>query len=144
MGLHSYDWIDFNKITFFYRVTCWGTDFLLCTKIGAITGYRIDYSNQGWALAEPGGPRCQTIALGLLENLTFFIQVICWAPLISQVQSSGLPLFSLEHSLDNVLEFLIGQLHIIGPIPPLRLVVWQFMIWSTKKGSVLTGLNQTL
>ena len=35
---------------------------------------------QGCALAEPGGPWRLTFALGWLENLTFFIQIICWAP----------------------------------------------------------------
>ena len=35
---------------------------------------------QGCALAEPGGPWRLTFALGRLENLTFFIQIICWAP----------------------------------------------------------------
>ena len=33
--------------------------------------------------AEPGGPRCTTLALRQLENLCFFIQIICWVPLIS-------------------------------------------------------------
>ena len=35
---------------------------------------------QGCALAEPGGPWHLTFALGWLENLPFFIQIICWAP----------------------------------------------------------------
>ena len=35
---------------------------------------------QGCALAEPGGPWRLTFALGQLENLRFFIQIICWAP----------------------------------------------------------------
>ena len=35
---------------------------------------------QGCALAEPGGPWRLTFALGRLENLRFFIQIICWAP----------------------------------------------------------------
>ena len=35
---------------------------------------------QGCALAEPGGPWHLTFALGQLENLRFFIQIICWAP----------------------------------------------------------------
>ena len=46
---------------------------------------------QGCALAEPGGPWHLTFALGWLENLRFFIQIICWAPWILQVQSTGLP-----------------------------------------------------
>ena len=36
--------------------------------------------DQGCALAEPGGPWRLTFALGRLENLRFFIQIICWAP----------------------------------------------------------------
>ena len=46
---------------------------------------------QGCALAEPGSPWCLTFAAGRLENRRFFIQIICWAPWILQVQSTGLP-----------------------------------------------------
>ena len=46
---------------------------------------------QGCALAEPGGPWHLTFALGRLENLSLFIQIICWAPWIFQVKSTGLP-----------------------------------------------------
>ena len=46
---------------------------------------------QGCALAEAGGPWHLTFALGRLENLRFFIQIICWAPWILQFQSTGLP-----------------------------------------------------
>ena len=35
---------------------------------------------QGCALAEPSGPWRLTFALGRLENLRFFTQIICWAP----------------------------------------------------------------
>ena len=38
------------------------------------------YDGQGCALVEPGGPWCLTFALGQLENLIFFIQIICWVP----------------------------------------------------------------
>ena len=50
-------------------------------------------------LAEPSDLWCLTFALRWLENLSFFIQVICWAPQISQVQSIGPFQFFLEHSL---------------------------------------------
>ena len=40
---------------------------------------------QGCALVEPGGPWRVTFALGRLENLRFFIKIICWAPWILQV-----------------------------------------------------------
>ena len=46
----------------------------------------------GCALAEPSGPWRLTFGLRRLKNFTFFIQIICRAPWISQVQSSGLPL----------------------------------------------------
>ena len=36
--------------------------------------------HQGCALAEPSGPWHLTYALGQLENLRFFIRIICWAP----------------------------------------------------------------
>ena len=35
---------------------------------------------QGYALAEPSGPWRLTFDLGRQENLSFFIQIICWAP----------------------------------------------------------------
>ena len=38
------------------------------------------YYYQSCALAEPGGPWRLTFALGRLENLRFFIQIICRAP----------------------------------------------------------------
>ena len=34
---------------------------------------------------------CLTLALGQLENVSFFIQILCWAPWISQLQSTGPP-----------------------------------------------------
>ena len=46
---------------------------------------------QGCALAEPGGPLHRTCALGRLENLSFFIQIICWAPQILQDQEHWAP-----------------------------------------------------
>ena len=48
-------------------------------------------SYQGCALAEPSGPWHPTVALGWQDNLSFFIQIMCWAPYILQVQSTGLP-----------------------------------------------------
>ena len=61
-----------------------------CTN-NIITVEHLRIGPQGCALAEPSGPWRLTFALGRLENLTFFIQIICWAPWISQFQSSGLP-----------------------------------------------------
>ena len=46
---------------------------------------------QGCALAESNGPWCPTFARGWPGNLSVFIQIICWAPSIVQVQSTGLP-----------------------------------------------------
>ena len=39
----------------------------------------------------PVDPWHLTFVLGGLENLSFFIEIICWAHWISQVQSTGLP-----------------------------------------------------
>ena len=36
-------------------------------------------SSQGCALVEPSGPWRLTFVIGQLENLRFFIQIICWA-----------------------------------------------------------------
>ena len=46
---------------------------------------------QGRALAELGDRWHPTFAPGRVENLRFFIQIICWAPWILQVQSTGRP-----------------------------------------------------
>ena len=46
---------------------------------------------QGCALAEPGCPLRPTFTAGRLQNLRFFIQIICWATKILQVQSTGHP-----------------------------------------------------
>ena len=55
---------------------------LRITRDQIITDYNTKAVNvdQGCALAEPGGPWCLTFVLGRLENLSFFIQIICWAP----------------------------------------------------------------
>ena len=37
------------------------------------------------------GPWYLSFFLGQIGNLSFFIEIICWAPWISQVQSTGLP-----------------------------------------------------
>ena len=50
----------------------------------------------GSALAEPSGPWHLTFALGRPENLRRFIQIIRWAPRISQVESTDLPLIFLR------------------------------------------------
>ena len=65
---------------------------LRCSSKVLINMYRF----QGCALAEPGGPWRLTFVLGWLENLCFFIEIICWAHWISQVQSPGLPLIFLR------------------------------------------------
>ena len=46
---------------------------------------------QGRALAQLGGSWHPTFAPGRLQNLRFLIQIICWAPWILQVQSTGHP-----------------------------------------------------
>ena len=55
--------------------------------------------DQGCALAEPSGPWRLTFALGQLENLRFFIQIICWDPGFYSFRALGSLKFSLEHSL---------------------------------------------
>ena len=42
-----------------------------------ITGTHI-IDVQGCALVVPGGPSCPTFAVGWLENLSFFIEILCW------------------------------------------------------------------
>ena len=51
-------------------------------------GFRSGSPFQGCVLAEPSGPLYLTFAPRRLENLTFFIEIIYWAPWISQVQST--------------------------------------------------------
>ena len=50
----------------------------------------------GCALAKTSGPWRPTFALGRLENLRFFIQIICCTAQILQVQSTGLPSIFLK------------------------------------------------
>ena len=52
--------------------------------------FQILISHQGIPLAEPGGSFCLTFDLGWLENLIFFIEIICWVPCVLQAQSTGL------------------------------------------------------
>ena len=57
----------------------------VCSLSSAFWGLQVEFCSlrstvQGCALAEPGGPWRLTFALGQLENLRFFIQIICWAP----------------------------------------------------------------
>ena len=54
---------------------------------------------QGRAVAEPGGPWCLTFALWQLENLRFFIQIICWHPTFYSFRALGTLQFSLEPNL---------------------------------------------
>jgi len=49
-----------------------------------------ELSEQGCALPELGHPRGLTFVLGRLENLCFFIEIICWAHWISKVQRTEL------------------------------------------------------
>ena len=58
---------------------------------------------QGCALAVPGNPWRLTLAPRCLKNLlSLFLETVCWAPQISQVQATGQGFFQffLEHSLD--------------------------------------------
>ena len=41
--------------------------------------YSVHVYMQGCSLAGPGDPWCLTFALGQQENLSCFIQIICWA-----------------------------------------------------------------
>ena len=59
---------------------------------------------QGCALAELGGPWRLTFAFGRLENLRFFIQIICWHPRFYSFRALGSLQFSFEHSLDGVMK----------------------------------------
>ena len=52
----------------------------LLSELFRHTGQIANGMQQGCALAEPSGPWRLTFALGRLENLIFFTQIICWAP----------------------------------------------------------------
>ena len=68
----------------------------------------IFYFYQGCALAEPGGPWRLTFSLRQQEHLSFFIQIICWAPWILQFQDTGLPSILLRAQpglLQDIIEF---------------------------------------
>ena len=59
---------------------------------------------QGFALVEPepGGPWRLMFAPGRLENLRFFIQIICWTNHMLQVQSTVLPSIFLRAQLHQL------------------------------------------
>ena len=73
----------------------WSSHLSICqqkvSEKGASLNSEISLLPQGCTLAEPGDLWCLTFALGLIENLTIFVQIKCWVPWISQVQSTGLP-----------------------------------------------------
>lgn len=52
--------------------------------------------HQSYALAEPGGHWCLTLALGSLAILSFFKEILCQVPWISQAQNTGLPSIFLK------------------------------------------------
>ena len=54
---------------------------------------------QDCALVESRGPWCLTFVLRRLENLTFFIEVICWALGFHKFRALGSLQFFLERSL---------------------------------------------
>ena len=73
---------EFNSIQ---KLAWWCNIFIIIRKL--LEWRRVQV--QGCALAEPVRPWRLTFALRWLENLRFFIQIICWAP--SQFQSTGFP-----------------------------------------------------
>ena len=87
---------DFSKCLEFHYPTQ-GT-----TKVLSISPGPVERP-QGCALAEPSGP---LLAPNFCSRATrksqIFIQIICWAPQISQVQITKLPSIFIEHSLGPV------------------------------------------
>ena len=67
-----------------------------------LTFFTITLPLQGSALTPSSGPWRLTFAPKGLENLSFFIEILRWAPMISQAQSTRAPfniLFLLEQRL---------------------------------------------
>ena len=64
-----------------------------------------NFKMQGCAVAEPGGPWCPTFALRWLGNLSFFCTNHNMLGTIkfrgSEVQSTGLPSFFVEHRIEK-------------------------------------------
>ena len=57
------------------------------------------WGNQGCAIAETGGLWGPTFALRWLENLSLFMQIICWQPRFYRFRPLGSLYFPLQHSL---------------------------------------------
>lgn len=100
---------------------------------------------QGCAPAEPGGSLCLTLALGQLENLTFFVQILCLAPWILQVQGAGIPSIFLRGQPQFSMEKLYKALNIAHDIlvreschPTVYIILrwafllfWFYWLWGT-------------
>ena len=76
-----------------------------------------------WRLAVSGSPWHLILLLGNYKNVTFSIEVICWAPRILQVQSTGLPSIFLTAQTWNKYLLVIGQcLTQVCPTPLMQTV----------------------
>ena len=109
---------------------------------------------QGCTLAALSGPWRLTFALRWLENLHFFIQIICWAPWISQGQSvsldavkSNMPytfFFFLKYFFYVNILYLVALLWVSLSITILRSHKEKSLEKSTDKIWVLQGKKQYL
>lgn len=61
--------------------------------------YEKDFVDQKIWSVQGCGPLFPTFSLGWLENLSFFVQIICWAPWILHVQSTRLSSIFLRAEL---------------------------------------------
>ena len=77
LDAESQDWIHLKQMNI---LQCCPTINVTCKALTNQEIYPQLVYSQGCALAEPSGPWCLTFALGQLENLSFFIQIIFWAP----------------------------------------------------------------
>ena len=109
---------------------------------------------QGCTIAALSGPWRLTFALRWLENLHFFIQIICWAPWISQGQSvsldavkSNMPytfFFFLKYFFYVNILYLVALLWVSLSITILRSHKEKSLEKSTDKIWVLQGKKQYL
>ena len=91
----------FNLLQVFPSVLSFGFAVLFISRLNFVSGYFYSFTQFG------GSYHCFNFdkfrdTLWWLENLCFCREILCRAPLISQVQNTGFPSTFSEHSLVNI------------------------------------------
>lgn len=91
----------FNPLQACPSFPCFVFDVLFIPSLNFVSGYFYSFTHFGGSYLCLNFDKFRDLP-GWLESLCFCMEIICWAPLISQVQNTGLPLTFSEHSLVNI------------------------------------------